>query len=73
MADVNGYAFGPPGTGEQQATLCLESRGREIVARIVNGAVERAMFGQTAETGAGTAAWQAVSPPAPSEFLRERD
>ena len=72
MADVNGHAFGERRAGEP-ATLCPESRGREIVARIVNGAVERAMFGEKAEGDAGTAAWQPVSPPAPSEILRERD
>jgi len=72
MADVNGHAFRERRAGEQ-ATLCPESRGREIVARIVNGAVERAMFGEKAEKAAGTAAWQPVSRPAAGQPLPERD
>jgi hypothetical protein len=72
MADVNGHAFRQR-RADEPATLCLESRGREIVARIVNGAVERAMFGETAERGDGAAAWQGVSQPAAGQRIPERD
>ena len=72
MADVNGHAFREHCSGEQ-ATLCPESRGREIVARIVNAAVERAMFGAKAEKGDGTPAWQSMSRPATAHRLPERD
>jgi hypothetical protein len=72
MADVNGRAFRERRAGEP-ATLCLESRGREIVARIVNGAVERAMFGEKAAKDAEADAWQPVSRPAAGQPLPERD
>src|SRR5688500_11053998 len=72
MADVNGHAFRERRVGEP-ATLCPESRGREIVARIVNGAVERAMFGEKAEKGGGRAAWQPASQPAAGQPLPEWD
>jgi hypothetical protein len=72
MADVNGRAFRERRAGEP-ATLCLESRGREIVARIVNGAVERAMLGEKAAKEAGEGAWPLVSRPAAGQPLPERD
>ena len=72
MADVNGHVL-RRGERSGDQTLCLESRGREIVATIVNGAVERAMFGDKADTATGTAAWPSPSRLPSDEPLVERD
>jgi hypothetical protein len=73
MANVNGHAFRRGDHDAERATLCLETRGREIVATIFSGAVERAMFGKEADPSARNEDRHPVSSPHAGQPLQAWD